>query len=75
MQTKFSNYLMKWSWSYYGEVCIIVVEILQLLGAGYKIAKDIESFECIKIIRNNHNHKHLWENWTPKIGLSNTSDL
>jgi hypothetical protein len=46
----------------YGEVYIIVVEIWQLLGAACKIAKDMESFECLKIVRKNHNHKHLWGN-------------
>jgi hypothetical protein len=32
------------------------------LGAGWRIVKDIESFECIKAARNSHNHKHLWGN-------------
>jgi hypothetical protein len=40
----------------------MVVEIWQLLGAGCKIAKDMESFECIKIVRNNYNHKRLQGN-------------
>jgi hypothetical protein len=43
-------------------VCIVVVEIWQLLGASCRIVKDIESFECIKVARNNHNHKHLQGN-------------
>jgi len=34
-----------------------------------------KSFECIKAARNSCNHKHLRGNWTPKTGLSNTSDL
>jgi len=52
----------KCSWSFYGEVCIVVVKIWQLLEASCRIAKDVESFECIKVVRNSHNHKHLQGN-------------